>query len=75
MFRFISNISLAIVLSLGLSACGDSDSGNTEAPATPAAPAASAPVADDDDGFDLSTIEKADGVVYRDEIYAGWPYN
>ncbi|MEQ8428741.1 MAG: hypothetical protein RLT87_03065 [Gammaproteobacteria bacterium] len=64
-----------------LSACGDSDQGTASAPAAPTpAPAetaaAPAPAAEEADaGFDISTIKKADGVVYQDEIYANWPYN
>jgi hypothetical protein len=72
--------SLIIMVSslLILSACGGEDSGTASAPAS--APAAAAPAAsssDSGDGgiFESLNIEKAEGVVYQDEIYANWPYN
>ena len=59
-----------------LSACGEDDSSTASAPAS--APAAdssmeSAPAASGSDP--LAGVERAEGVVYMDEIYAGWPYN
>ncbi len=66
---------------LSLTACGGSDSGSASAPAPAAtapapAPEAAAPAEEmASEGFDISTVEKAEGVVYQDEIYANWPYN
>ncbi len=68
--------SALVAFSLTLAGCGDSDAGKAAAPA-PAAPepTASAPAPAASEGFDISTVEKAEGVVYQDEIYANWPYN
>jgi len=80
MFSVIRNISLGMLLGLGLTACGDDDkampaaSDSAAAPAATAAPAA-APASGGDDIFSSMNIEKADGVIYQDEIYANWPYN
>ena len=74
--RFIY-LSVLVPTLFVLSGCGDSDKGAASAPApaeTAAAPAP-APEAEADAPFDISTVEKADGVVYMDEIYANWPYN
>ena len=62
---------------LFLTACGgEGDSGSASAPASSPAPVASTPAASDSaGGFDINSIEKAEGVVYMDEIYANWPYN
>ena len=60
-----------------LTACGDYDKGNAVTPSpepTTSAPAAASP-AESSGGFDVSSIEKAEGVVYMDEIYANWPYS
>lgn len=67
-------ILLSIMFSsfLLLSACGGDDSGTASAPA-PAAE--SAPAASDDSMGSSMDIEKAEGVIYQDEIYANWPYN
>ncbi len=63
-----------------LSACGGDDSADTASTA-PAAPAA-APMAESTqaassggEALSMDSIEKAEGVVYQDEIYANWPYN
>lgn len=68
-------LSLMMMVSiLVLTACSDSDSGKAVAPASK--PIANAvPAKKASEGFDISTVEKAEGVVYQDEIYAGWPYN
>lgn len=57
-----------------LGGCGESDKGSASAPA-PASAAAPALTATEEAAFDINNIEKADGVVYQDEIYANWPYN
>ena len=67
-------ILLSIMISslLLLSACGD-DSADTasSAPVAESMPAASS----DGEALSMDNIEKAEGVVYQDEIYANWPYN
>lgn len=64
-------LSLVMLLGFGLVACGEGDSGTASAPAkSAAAPAAAASSGDSSMGF-----EKAEGVIYQDEIYANWPYN
>ena len=71
-------LKLSVLLSFmfTLAACGESDNGTAAAPAAPAASApAAAPAPAELAEFDISTVEKADGVVYQDEIYANWPYN
>ena len=77
MFSVIRNISLGMILGLGLTACGDDDKAMPAANDSAAAPAAApaAPAAGGDDIFSSLNIEKAEGVVYQDEMYAGWPYN
>lgn len=72
--RFIY-LSVLVPMLLVLSGCGDSDTGSTSAPAPTETAAAPAPEAEEDAPFDISTVEKADGVVYMDEIYENWPYN
>lgn len=79
--------SMMISSFLLLSACGGEDAGNAQAPAaTPekAAMAESAPApapvpasapGSDGSALSINDIEKAEGVVYQDEIYANWPYN
>jgi len=59
-------VSLSVMISalLLLGACGGDDADTAAAPA----PAAT------DTSMD-SSIEKAEGVIYQDEIYANWPYN
>ena len=75
--KYIKQILLSlmmIVSMLALTACEDSSPGQAVAPAPePMAEAALAEGASE--GFDISTVEKAEGVVYQDEIYANWPYN
>lgn len=80
MYSVIRNVSLGMIFGLGLVACGDDDkasmpasSDSASAPAA-AAPAA-APASGGDDIFSSLNIEKAEGVVYQDEMYSGWPYN
>ncbi len=77
MFSVIRNISLGMILGLGLTACGDDDKAMPAAnDSAAAAPAAATPAASGgDDIFSSMNIEKAEGVVYQDEIYANWPYN
>ncbi len=77
MFSVIRNISLGMILGLGLTACGDDDKAMPAANESAAAPAAAtaAPESGGDDIFSSLNIEKAEGVVYQDEMYAGWPYN
>lgn len=77
MFSVIRNISLGMILGLGLTACGDDDKAMPAANDSAAAPAAAsaAPASGDDDIFSTMNIEKAEGVIYQDEIYANWPYN
>ncbi|MBL1142505.1 MAG: hypothetical protein HND53_10775 [Proteobacteria bacterium] len=69
LFILISITISSIVL---LSACSD-DSGTSSKPAATAAPEP-APTSDGNP-LSMDSIEKADGVVYQDEIYANWPYN
>ena len=70
---------MSLIFIFGLSACGGEDESSAAAPAPAPAPAetaaAPAPTAEESAGFDLSTVERAEGVVYQDEIYANWPYN
>ena len=55
-----------------LSACGgDEDAGS----ASTSAPAASSEAPAAQESSSMGDIEKAEGVVYQDEIYANWPYN
>ena len=77
MFSVIRNISLGMILGLGLTACGDDDKAMPAADDSAAAPAAAAAAAASggDDIFSSLNIEKAEGVIYQDEMYAGWPYN
>ncbi len=77
MFSVIRNISLGMILGLGLTACGDDDKAMPAADDSAAAPAAApaAPASGGDDIFSSLNIEKAEGVIYQDEMYAGWPYN
>ncbi len=72
----LSSTMMASVLMLA--GCGEAEAPKSAAPAPAQAPAApvsttadSAPAGE----FDISTVEKAEGVVYQDEIYANWPYN
>ncbi len=76
MIRFNRFFKLSVLVSfmLALGACGESDKGTAAAPAAPAA-SAPAPAPAEPAEFDISTVEKAEGVVYQDEIYANWPYN
>ena len=58
---------LAMLLAFGLVACGGDDSESESAPAA---------TSSTDESMDSSMeIEKAEGVIYQDEIYANWPYN
>jgi major membrane immunogen (membrane-anchored lipoprotein) len=67
-------LSVMISSLLLLSACGDSDSDNMSAPAE--SMDAPAMTESSSDGMDSSmSMEKAEGVIYQDEIYANWPYN
>jgi hypothetical protein len=79
MFSVIRNVSLGMIFGLGLVACGDDDkasmSASSDAAPAAAAPAAPAPASSGDDIFSSLNIEKAEGVIYQDEMYAGWPYN
>lgn len=63
-------IFLTILSASLLSACGEGDSGTASAPAMESAPATTS-----DSSSSMGSMEKADGVVYEDEIYANWPYN
>jgi hypothetical protein len=63
-------LSIMISTLLLLSACGGDDSGTASAPAAESMPAASG----DSMGSSMD-FEKAEGVIYQDEIYANWPYN
>ncbi len=66
-------ISLSMMFSplLLLSACGGDDAETASAP-TPVAE--SAPAASSDSTNSSMDFEKAEGVIYQDEIYANWPY-
>tara|TARA_R110000782_G_scaffold38740_2_gene90584 strand:+ start:220 stop:438 length:219 start_codon:yes stop_codon:yes gene_type:complete len=72
MFSVVRNITLGMILGLGLVACGDDDKAIPAANDSVAAPAAAAPTTAP---APLMEIEKAEGVIYQDEIYANWPYN
>ncbi len=78
MFSVIRNISLGMVFGLGLVACGDDDkasmSASSDAATAPAAAAAMS-ASSGDDIFSSLNIEKAEGVIYQDDIYSNWPYN
>ncbi len=54
-----------------LIACGDSDSGSESA-----APMEEKAMASSDDAGSsaMANMERAEGVVYQDEIYKNWPY-
>lgn len=69
-------LSVMIATFLLLSACGgdDADTTSASAPAAKSEPAAM-PASGGDDIFSSMDIEKAEGVIYQDEIYANWPYN
>ncbi len=70
MYSVIRNVSLGMIFGLGLVACGDDDKATMSAPAPAAMPASGGEKA-----TSSMKIEKAEGVVYQDEIYANWPYN
>lgn len=74
MYSVIRNVSLGMIFGLGLVACGDDDKATMSAPAPAAAPAAMS-ASGDEKATSSMKIEKAEGVVYQDEIYANWPYN
>ena len=57
-----------------LIACGDSDSGSKSAAPAPEASAPAAPAPEPTETASSETMEKAEGVVYQDEIYKNWPY-
>ena len=65
-----------------LAACGSDDAETAAAPAAapaaessaPAAEASAAPESGAGETLTIDQIEKAEGVVYQDEIYANWPY-
>ena len=73
-------LSVLVSIPLFIAGCGESDK-SASAPAPEAKPAAEAtaemPAAapTEEKSFDINNIEKAEGVVYQDEIYANWPYN
>ncbi len=68
-------LSILIPTLLLLSACGGDDADTASAPA-PAPAAESMPAASGGDSMGSSmNFEKAEGVIYQDEIYANWPYN
>lgn len=71
------NLSLVSLIVFGLAACGDDDKASMSAPAESAATSvpAAAPAASDDSMGSSMDFEKAEGVIYQDEIYANWPYN
>jgi hypothetical protein len=80
--HFMTTIKPTILISmisalLLLGACGGDDADTTSAPApAPAAASAPAPAASSEgEALSMDNIEKAEGVVYQDEIYANWPYN
>jgi hypothetical protein len=64
-------LSVMISTLLLLGACGgDADTASVPAPAAESASATSG----DSMGSSMD-MEKAEGVIYQDEIYANWPYN
>jgi hypothetical protein len=77
MYSVIRNVSLGVIVGLGLVACSDDDKAGAGAPAksAPAASATAPAASGGDDIFSSLNIEKAEGVIYQDEIYANWPYN
>ncbi len=78
MYSIIRNASLGMLFGLGLVACGDDDKATTmptPIESTPAPTTNAAPASGGDDIFSKLDIEKAEGVIYQDEIYANWPYN
>jgi hypothetical protein len=77
MYSVIRNVSLGMIVGLGLVACTDEDKTTMSAPAesAPAATATATPASGGDDIFSSMKIEKAEGVIYQDEMYANWPYN
>ncbi len=72
-------ILLTVMISalLLLAACGgdDADTASAPAPATESAPAANGDSMGSPMVEEGMAIEKAEGVIYQDEIYANWPYN
>ncbi len=70
-------ILLSIMISglLLLTACGSEDKGTASTPAPEAASTAEPAASGEGDALSMNNIEKAEGVVYQDEIYAKWPYN
>lgn len=68
--------STVMASALMLAGCGEDEAPKSAAPApAPAAPVSSTADAAPAGEFDINTVEKAEGVVYQDEIYANWPYN
>jgi major membrane immunogen (membrane-anchored lipoprotein) len=69
-------ILLSMISSLMLlGACGNDDSATTSAEGSATAMVESTPAPASEEGMAISmdSIEKAEGVVYQDEIYAKWP--
>ena len=73
-YRNIFALPILVSSLLLLSACGEGEGDSASAPApAPSATTSAAPAAESMSSS--SSMEKADGVVYQDEIYANWPYN
>ncbi|MCZ6803598.1 MAG: hypothetical protein O7D86_06645 [Proteobacteria bacterium] len=69
-------LSLLILFAFGLAACSDGNSESASAPAeSTAAPAAMPEDSSEKSMGSSMEMEKAEGVIYQDEIYANWPYN
>ncbi len=64
---------LALMVFLGLSACGDNDTAGQDGAPGESANGGAAPMTDTGTMV-VPASERAEGVVYQDEIYAGWPY-
>lgn len=76
MFKILRTYVLLISITGLLFACGESDSGTASAPAESAAmPEKAMAEATMAEESMAAPIEKAEGVIYQDEIYANWPYN
>jgi len=66
---------LALMVFLGVSGCGDSDTAGQDGAAGQSADPAGGAVPMTDSGtMVVPAAERAEGVVYQDEIYANWPY-
>ncbi len=65
---------VCLIMLLGLSACGGEGPETVSDPAPAAGSAADTAAAEPFEPRVIPEAERAEGVVYQDEIYANWPY-